>query len=416
MQKKHINHKLNSKKMTKINAVKVGNMVNLSINGKLHKKNCGSTEEANELYRLVLVAREDPSDANLKAVRMYLNERTRVAYLCGLETDTETGDAFLAGFNTPIPLTLLEVIKEYHENDYPLDAILNFWKLLMINPDKRVRESLFGFITTHDFVLTDAGYMVVYKAVVDHNDSKDADTSFAEFVSNRYLHVKKTWKESPKNYVVYRKLDDIHDVHGELAITNVKTAEKMSETEDNVEFLGNLADLFNAIYNSDNKTGQETTPLYTDMHSRTMKIELGIPVRMERKECDSDPAIDCSYGLHCGATKYVERFANSDGTILVCYVNPAHVVAVPQYDHSKMRVAEYFPFAVATYKDGKIDIIEEKYFESDYCEYEVEELEKQIALVKSEELPIETAKKAEAESRPMSELMKILESRLVDIE
>jgi hypothetical protein len=140
-------------------------------------------------------------------------------------------------------------------------------------------------------------------------------------------------------------------------------------------------------------------------------------VKMERKECDSDPAQDCSYGLHCGATKYVERFANSgESVILVCLVNPAHVVAVPQYDHSKMRVAEYFPYAFATYTDGKIDIIEEAFFEADYQEYELEELEEQIAKVKANQLPIETALKAETESRPMSELMKMLENRLVDIE
>lgn len=85
--------------MKNIQAVKIGNVVNLSINGKLHKKNCGNNEEAQELYKLVLIAREDPSDENIKAIRMFLNEKTRVAYLCGLETDLETGEAFLAGFN-----------------------------------------------------------------------------------------------------------------------------------------------------------------------------------------------------------------------------------------------------------------------------------------------------------------------------
>jgi hypothetical protein len=326
----------------------------------------------------------------------------------GLEADPETGEVYLAGFNTPIPLTLVEVIKEYNENNYPLDAILNFWKLLMINPDVRVRESLFDFITTHDFVLTEKGYMVVYKAVYRKNE---VDNSFAEFVSNRFLHVKKTWKESPKNYLVYRNED------GALAITNVKTAEKWNEKEKGVEVLGNLDALFNSIFNTDNKVGEVSTALYTDMHSRTMTIELGVPVKMERKECDSDPAQDCSYGLHCGATAYVERFANrGESVILVCLVNPAHVVAVPNYDHSKMRVAEYFPYAFATYTDGKIDIIEEAFFEADYQEYELQELEEQIAKVKANQLPIETALKAEQESRPMSELMKMLENRLVDIE
>lgn len=102
--------------------------------------------------------------------------------------------------------------------------------------------------------------------------------------------------------------------------------------------------------------------------------------------------------------------------ILVCYVNPAHVVAVPDYDHSKMRVSEYSPFALATYEDGKIDIVEQAYFESDYQEYEAEELEALVAKVRAEEKPFEPAINAEEESRPMSELMKMLETRLFDIE
>lgn len=399
--------------MKNIQAIKTGTVVNLSINGKLHKKVCGSNEEADQLYRLVLVARENPTDENIKAVRSFLNEKTRVALLCGLETDTETGEAYLAGFNTPIPMTLLEVIKEYHENGYPLDAILNFWKLLMINPDVRVRESLFKFITTHDFVLTDMGYMVVYKAVYRKDKEENSEVkAYTEFITNKYLFVKTKWKCSPNKYVVYKHIET-----GVLDITKVETAEGWNEKELGIEVKGKLGDLFSAIVNADNKEGGEETPKYTDMHSQTMTIELGVPVLMERKECDSDPARDCSYGLHVGATKYVERFANrNESIILVCLVNPAHVVAVPDYDHSKMRVAEYFPYAFATYKEGVIEIIEEAYFESDYCAYELQELETAIAKVKANELPIEAAKKAEEETRPMSELLKMLESRLVDIE
>lgn len=397
--------------MKNIQGVKIGTMVNISIDGKLHKKNCGSPKEADELFKAVLKAKEDSTDENIKAIRLLLNEKTRTAMMAGLEADPETGDVFLAGFNTPLPTTLVEVIREYHENSYPLDAVINFWKLLMINPDKRVRVSLFDFISTHDFVLTDKGYMVVYKAVYNKDEQKANDeTKFAEFVSNKYLHVKKSWKESPKHYVVYK------DENDEYAITKIATAQKFDESTDGVEILGNLAELFDAIFNADNKTGEVSTPIYTDMHSRKMHIELGQPVLMDRKDCDSDPAQDCSYGLHCGATKYVETFGNRNTPILACFVNPANVVAVPEYDHSKMRVSEYFPFAIATYTDGKIDIVEQQYFEEDYCNYEVEELEVQIAKVKAEELPLETAKKAEAESRPMSELMKMLEGRLLDIE
>ena len=388
--------------MKNVNAIRIGNVVNVSIDGKLHKKNCGSPQEADELFRLVQKAKADPSDVNLKGIRCYLNEKLRIAFMAGLETDPDSGEVFLAGFNTPLPMTLVEIVKEYHENNYPLEAIINFWKLLMINPDVRVRTSLFDFITTHDFVLTDAGYMVVYKAVA-YKDKVDND--LAAFVSNQYLHVKKDWGCSPNKYVVY-----VHPETGEYKITKTETFEGWNE---DIEVVGKLGDLFMSIFNDEKENKQS---VYTDKHTKRMSIELGVPVVMDRTECDSDPAIDCSYGLHVGATKYVEQFGSSGDAVLVCLVNPAHVVAVPNYDHSKMRVAEYFPFAVATYENGKIDIIEQKYFEYDYQAYEAEELERLIANVKANEVPIQSAINAEAEDRPMSELMKILETRLFDIE
>lgn len=401
--------------MKNIQGVKIGNMVNLSIDGKLYKKNCGSTKEADELFRLVLKAKENPTPENVRNIRAYLNEKIRIAYLAGLENDVETGEVFLAGFNTPVPEALLEVIKEYYENKYPLDAIINFWKLLMINPDKRVRTNLFEFIKKHDFVLTDKGYMVVYKAVFQkETEGLKAEQKYIEFLSNKYLQVKKSWKEKPDNYVVYKNMASTTGDEGEYSITKSKTIESWDLKARNIEVLGNLSVLYKAIIDTPS-TGRENTILYTDMYSKTMTIELGVPVTKERTLCDADPTKDCSNGLHCGATKYVEQFAQRNSVILACFVNPANVVAVPDYDKSKFRTSEYFPFAVATFKDGKIDIIEQAYFEEDYCNYEVAELEKQIAKVKAEELPIKTAIKAEKETRPMAELMKMLEGRMLDI-
>jgi len=402
-----------------IQGVKIGNTVNLSIDGKLHKKLCADPKEADELFKAVIKAKNDPSDANVKALRILINERTRKIIEAGLEADIDTGEAYLAGFNTPLPDTLLAVVKEYHENGYPLDAIINFWKLLMINPDTRVRTSLFDFITTHDFVLTDKGYMVVYKAVYYKGEEegtsidKPIDQSLKEFISNSYLQIKSKWKCSPNKYVAYKNAE------GVLAITKLETAEGWNEKNEGIEVLGKVGDLYAALVLADNKVADAEAVVkpveYTDMHTRTFTIRLGEPVKQERKNCDADPARDCSNGLHCGATKYVERFANKDCAILACLVNPANVVAVPQYDHSKMRVDEYFPFAVATYIGGKIDIVEQKYFEEDYCTYEVTELEKQIALVQAGELPIDKAKNCQGESRPMPELLKMLELRVFDI-
>lgn len=399
--------------MQTIQAIKIGNTVNISLNGKLYKKNCGDPKEASELFKLALKAKDNPTDENIKAVKMYLNEKLRVALYAGLESDVENGEVFLAGFNTPIPQTLVDVIKEYHDNGYPMHPIINFWKLLMINPDQRVRESLFKFITAHDFVLTDNGYMVTYKAVYEKSDENcvyDMKNIYAEFLTEKYHHVKKVWKEKPDNYVVYQDMGDFS-----YAITKKTTAVKWDEDEKDIEILGKLGELYEGVVNEQSKEG-ENKQVFTDMYTRSMNIELGKPVSIDRTQCDSDPEIDCSFGLHVGATKYVERFAHNSSKILICYVNPANVVAVPLYDHSKMRVAEYYPFALAEYENGKINIIDEPYFESDYQDIEMSELEKKIEMVKASEKPFETAINAEEETRSMDELMKILETRLVEIE
>ena len=72
-------------KNVQIQAIRVGNTVNVSLCGKLHKKNCGNSKEADGLFKLVLKAKEDPTDENIKAIKCYLNEKLRVAFLVGLE-------------------------------------------------------------------------------------------------------------------------------------------------------------------------------------------------------------------------------------------------------------------------------------------------------------------------------------------
>jgi hypothetical protein len=397
-------------KKININAVKMGSIVNLSINGKLQKKNCNTPEEATILFKAILKAKENPTDENLKTIRCLLSEKLRIAMLAGLEVDPETNEIFLAGFNTPIPQTLVDVIEDYTKNKYPLNAIINFWKLLMINPDKRIREKLFDFIKVHDFALTDKGYMIVYKAVARKEDTEK--NRFAEYISNQVFHVRKDWKCSAYKYGVYKII-----ATGEYGISKVETFANWNEKEKGIETLGNLGDLFDAIFNG-NKTSKDETPVYLSKSNQApkMEIRLGIPVIMPRSECDGDPMVECSFGLHCGSTKYIQTFASSTDAILVCLINPANVIAIPIADHSKMRVSEYFAFAVATYINGKIDVIDQQYYENDYINYEVEELEKQIAKVKSEELPIETAISCEPESRSLEEMMKILSTRLIDIE
>jgi hypothetical protein len=322
-----------------------------------------------------------------------------------LESDIDNGEIYLAGFNTPIPDTLVDIIKEYHENNYPMEAIINFWKLLMINPDVRVRKSLFDFIIKHDMVLTDTGYFIAYKAVYRKNtETQNLSKELVKYVKEMYNHVKIDWKTSAKKYMVYKNLED-----NVLHLTKMTTANDWDEKSRNIQFIGNLDTLYADVQN----LPVNVEHAYTDKYSKKMHIQLGVPVIQQRRKCNADPSTDCSQGLHIGSTSYLNWYANSGDAILICYINPANVIAVPSSESAKIRVCEYFPYAEAKYVDGIINIIQTKYYESDYKTYEEKELQKMINKVKANELPIEKAINGELETRSMDEMMAIIQNRIV---
>jgi hypothetical protein len=386
--------------MNTLQGIRIGNTVNCFINGKLHKKTFNTGETADNFFSLILNKKSNPTDDDINEILSFLNDNLRIALKCGLETDPNTGNVYMSGFNTPVPKTLIKIFEDYFEKKYPLISLENFWELLMINEDKRIRDTAFDFIQTHDFVVTDKGYMIVYKAVY----IKDVYKSFKEYIVNQHTKVKKSWKKNPAKYTVYISVDN-----DELHITKKEVAEKwIKEKNNNVRILGNLDYMYNNELTNDDV-------IYTDMFSKKMTIKLGEPVKMDRGVCDADPQKDCSYGLHVGATKYVEKFANKDSVILVCLVNPANIVAVPDYDHSKMRVAEYLPIGIAERDENGINIIEQPFYENDYIQYEQNELVALLEKARKEEPMRNIPINGETEIRDYKELQKIIENRIISI-
>lgn len=394
-------------------AIKIGKTITVYTNGRMYKKSFGTEEMADEIYRTVLENKDMSFEQFKSSLLPYFNERTRTAMECGLELDINTGNIYLPGYYTPMPRDLVDIFEEYHAKNYPLEAVRNFWQLLMLNPIPKVREDAFKFIKTHDLVISKNGYLIVYKGV---DIFEEEENDLLAFVTNKYLHVKKHWKTNPARYCVYKDGE-------EYKLTKEDTYakwEKNADTDLNgYEYVGNLKKLFEDIeYSNLSKEDKENTTIYTDYHTHTFRIKVGEPVRQDMAVCDPDPNVSCSYGLHVGATSYVENFVRTNGAVLVCYVNPANIIAVPESDNSKMRVSEYFPFAVATYDGQNIDIIEEEYFESDYADIEAKELEEMLNKIKSDEKPFsvvgeEVTDDVVEDTRPLEELRKIIEDRYV---
>lgn len=81
---------------------------------------------------------------------------------------------------------------------------------------------------------------------------------------------------------------------------------------------------------------------FMDKHSGTICNKPGSTIKLPRNSISDDPNEACHFGLHVGAKSYASSFASSYGKVVICVVDPQHVVCVP-YDSGKekMRVCEY---------------------------------------------------------------------------
>ena len=101
---------------------------------------------------------------------------------------------------------------------------------------------------------------------------------------------------------------------------------------------------------------------WTDIHSGKFDNSVGRTVSMERSQVDDRSDVTCSHGLHVCSYKYLSSFSG-DRTV-VCEVNPADVVSIPDdYHNAKMRCCKYT--VLKEVKNGGKDILSEKpiYFE-----------------------------------------------------
>lgn len=81
---------------------------------------------------------------------------------------------------------------------------------------------------------------------------------------------------------------------------------------------------------------------WLDIHSGSVRNTLGSYISMPRRAVDADRNRTCSNGYHVCSFAYLPHFANSNGHVVMCQVNPADVVAIPSdYNNTKMRVSAY---------------------------------------------------------------------------
>ena len=188
---------------------------------------------------------------------------------------------------------------------------INFWTLVSLNPDSRVRNNLFWFIRKWDMQISQSGLIIGY----------------------RNVRIKEAARYSSKKV---------------KEILNTYYTEKYINHRDTSQILfddSNLEAAYNYVIN------EGGSPTYTDVHSGTFNIKLGQPVSMPRENCDAEQENSCSRGLHIGAKSWLKN--NYYGEVgLQCLINPANVVAIPTIDnYGKMRCCEYLPVRIIDYDD-----------------------------------------------------------------
>lgn len=241
---------------------------------------------------------------------------------------------------------------ELEGDEDKVTAYLNFWTLLSLNPDSRVRNNIFWFLNRWGMVISKSGLIVGYRNVDVKYEGLQYTSDFIKFITREWAYVRYKLKKSPSNY------DIISDFSGDWARAEV------GNTGDAAGVVGNLADIYQKIVDS---KGNDTT-VFTDHYSHSFEIRIGQVVQMERKTCDAIQENDCSRGLHVGGKDWLKQ--NYFGGVgLRVLVNPADIVAVPtQSDYGKLRTCAYYPINVIEYDDNGhvIDDDIESGFEDDF--------------------------------------------------
>lgn len=238
-----------------------------------------------------------------------------------------------------------------------LTAYRNFWILLSLNPDSRVRNNLFWFLNKYGMVISKSGLFVGYRNADICTEGSVFNQELTRLITQVYWDLKTKQYADPHKYDVYK-----HNEGVSLVRNDVDNMQDQIDPED--VYLGELADLYNMLTSD----SSDQTTVYTDHHSHTFRIRLGHIVSMPREKCDSVQENSCSTGLHVANLGWLKQnyFGNVGMKVLV---NPADVVAVPPIDdYGKMRVCAYYPISIVNY-DSCGNIIDdgiESGFEDDF--------------------------------------------------
>lgn len=261
-----------------------------------------TNECTNELYGFIKDNADNEEVVKQKLLPEVADERTLKNALSKSKILTLKGESVymldVSECSIPNDLVAKILAAEANNDVAEIQKYKNFWTLVSLNPDERVKDNIFWFLRKWDMKIADSGLIIGYRNAV-LKDTPKFNSEQVKIIIEEYYKVKYLEKKDPADINV-------------MSLNNIKSLQSMT-----------LKDAYNSIING------EDTPVYTDAYSHTTTIKLGRPVSIPREDCDANQENSCSQGLHVAAKGWLKNnyFGNAG---LMVLVNPAKIVAIPK--------------------------------------------------------------------------------------
>lgn len=213
----------------------------------------------------------------------------------------------------------IQQIEELLPKNEKYKSLKYFFMWACLNPRAEVADQLYAFLKKNSFRITKQGFFVALRNVVTIPNDDPESRDLVDFVSNAYNKIKTVWKKSPAAFIV-----DKNKETGKYEFYNYAG-------EGFYKGLGTLKELY---ANLPSMKGNR----FTDAHTRTFDIRIGVPVNMPPEEC-SWSTVDCAEaGLHFTADEI--HYVGCGDTSVLALINPMKVVGIGEF---KGRCYEYLP-------------------------------------------------------------------------
>ena len=247
-----------------------------------------------------------------------------------------------------MPQNFVEKVLEAENtnNTEALESYKNFWTLLCLNPDERVRQNLFWYLENWGMRISKTGLFVGYRNVdiFEAGSGVTYTKELCDFAVSKYEEIRNAKKATSDYWIVLEG-----DTYVAMNSTHLLFAERDGKTYDEKYNLRELYNELKAVNFKVDNLGDDT--IYTDHHSHTTRIKIGEMVTIPRSECDCDSDVECSRGLHLGGTGWLKQCYFGD-VGLACLCNPRDIVAIPRKaDYGKLRTCAYLPIARVEYDE-----------------------------------------------------------------